>query len=439
MPPALLLLLYLGVTLAPLGLAAATGWPRRPFWDELATGLALAGFAVLLVEFILSGRFRVISNRLGMDATMRFHQLMARVATGLLALHPFLYATPFGDPRPWDPTRRETLDLGGAAALTGIGAWLGLGVLVIAAIWRDRLLVRYEAWRLSHGLGAALVAAFGTHHAIEAGRYSGGSGLAVLWIALLAVALFTLLDVYLLRPWRQLRHPYRIRSLQPVARRTWELVIEPRSGEALRFRAGQFVWLTLDRSAFNIREHPFSIASAPAERDRLAFLIKEAGDFTGQIGDLPVGAQAYVDGPHGGLVLEGRQGRGVVFLVGGVGIAPILAMLRELAARGDGRPLRLLYGNRHLDQVVARAELDAMARRLDLEIVHLLSEPLPGWSGETGQFDAATIRRLCDRPEKADWLYVVCGPPAMIDAVEDALVGLGVPAAQIVSEKFAYG
>lgn len=439
MPPLLLLLLYLGVVLAPLGMALATGWPRRPFWDELSSGLALAAFSVLLVEFVLSGRFRVISGRLGMDATMRFHQLMARVVTAMLVLHPFLYTTPYAHGRPWDDTRRDTLALGGAPLLTGIAAWIGLGVLVVAAIWRDRLPIRYEAWRLIHGIGAMLVAAFGAHHAIEAGRYSGQTGLVALWAVLLGLALFTLVDVYLLRPLRQLRHPYQIHSLERIARKTWELVIVPRSGVALSFRPGQFVWLTLDRSAFNIREHPFSIASAPATRDRLAFVIKEAGDFTGRIGTLPAGARAYVDGPHGGLVLEGHEGKGIVFLAGGVGIAPILSMLRELRSNRDRRPLRLLYGNRLQDQVVRGDELAAMAQDLDLEVVHVLSEPPAGWSGETGQLDATAIRRLCDRPDKADWLYVVCGPPPMIDAVEDALVVLGVPTRQIVSEKFAYG
>ena len=48
------------------------------------------------------------------------------------------------------------------------------------------------------------------------------------------------------------------------------------------------------------------------------------------------------------------------------------------------------------------------------------------------------IHAHCARPDKTDWLYVVCGPPPMIDATEDALVAMGIPERQVISEKFAY-
>lgn len=333
---------------------------------------------------------------------------------------------------------QHRLGLHGPALLSGVAAWLLLVALIVTAILRDRLPYRYEAWRLSHGLGAALIAALGVHHAIEAGRYSGRDPLPALWLLLLAIAGLTLLVVYVVRPLLQLRRPYRVASVRRIALKTWELVLEPRRGDALPFQAGQFVWLTLDRSPFSIREHPFSICSAPSDRTRLAFAIKEAGDFTDRIGTIAVGAPAFVDGPHGGLVLAGRSACGIVFIAGGVGVAPILSMLRQLRADGDRRPMKLLYGNRVQEQLLYADELEALGRDLDLEIVHVLSEPPAGWSGAVGQLDAATIERHCGMPDRADWLYVVCGPPPMIDSVEDSLSGIGVPAGRIVSEKFGY-
>ena len=67
---------------------------------------------------------------------------------------------------------------------------------------------------------------------------------------MLGLALFALLYVYIITPLRQLRHPYRVVSVKKVALKIWELEIEPRSGEAIEFAAGQFVWLTLDRSPY---------------------------------------------------------------------------------------------------------------------------------------------------------------------------------------------
>jgi len=394
---------------------------------------------MLLMEFVLSGRFRPISRRTGIDATMRFHQLVARPVTVLLLIHPFLYSTPLRQTSlPWDVTGQTSLGLDAASIVTGLAAWVLLGALVLSAVLRDQGPWRYEAWRLSHGLGAALIAGFGVHHALAAGRYSSHPSLAAFWLVLLALALLTLVTVYLVRPLLKMRHPYRVTAVRRRALKIWQVEIAPTAGEVLSFKPGQFVWLTLDRSPFSIREHPFSIASASADKSRLTFVIKEVGDFTRRIGEIAAGTRAYVDGPHGALTLGERPAAGIVFIAGGVGIAPILSMLRQLRADNDPRPLKLIYGNRVREQIVDGDELEEMTRDLDLAVVHVLSEPPESWDGPVGVTDEALIRDLCERPDKADWLYVVCGPPPMIDSVEDALVALGIPAGQVVSEKFAY-
>lgn len=436
--PAVLLTGYVILGVAPIALAWGLDLPPRPFWSEAASGMALVGFAMLLLEFVLSGRFRPISRPAGIDATIRFHQRIALPMTVLLLLHPFLYVTPSGHPLPWDWSGQYRLGLHGGALFTGIAAWLILSVLVVTAIWRDKAPYRYEMWRLSHGLGAALVAGLGAHHAIAAGRYSAHVSIAAFWLAMLALAGAALMVVYVVRPLLKLRNPYRVAWVRRIALKTWEVVVEPVRGSSVAFEAGQFVWLTLDRSPFSVREHPFSIVSAPGEPGRVAFMIKEAGDFTNGIGSIAPGALAYMDGPHGALVLTGRRCRGIVFIAGGVGIAPVLSMLRQLAADGDQRPMKLLYGNRLREQVVYGEELEDLSGRLDLELVHVLSEPPADWCGEVGQLDAPAIARHCDLPDRADWLYVVCGPPPMIDSVENSLSAIGVPARRIVSEKFGY-
>ena len=398
----------------------------------------MVGFAMLLAEFVLSGRFRTISGRMGIDLTMRFHQLIARSLTAFILIHPFLYTAPFDRPRPWDPSRQLTLGLDGASLVTGLMAWLVLGALIVMAIGRDKLPYSYEVWRVSHGLGAAVIAVAGAHHAIEAGRYSGQPMLEAFWLVMVGIALLTLVAVYVITPLLQLRHPYRVVSVEKKARKTWELAIEPVKGEALEFEAGQFVWLTLGRSPFAITEHPFSISSAPAERPRIGFTIKEAGDFTNTIGALAVGSPAHIDGPHGNLILNGRTGVGLAFLAGGVGIAPIMSILRQARTEHDPRPMKLIYGNRLADQVLYGQELEEMTADLDLEVHHVLSEPPNDWRGAVGRLDQASLGTLLSGENREDWLYIVCGPAPMIDSIEDVLEGLGVPMRQIVSEKFSY-
>lgn len=436
--PAVIIVAYVVLALAPLGLAYAAGIQRRGFLDEVSSAFAMVAFSMLLIEFVLSGRFRNVSSQIGIDLTMRFHQLTARLIIVFIMFHPFLYTTPFGHALPWDQSGRMTLGLDTASFISGVIAWLLLGVLVAMAVARDKLPYRYETWRLLHGLGAAAIAIASAHHAITAGRYSGHSALETFWLFMVGIALLTLLIVYVVRPLSLLRHPYRVVSVEKSAMKIWTLVIEPTRGQAIDFDAGQFVWLTLNRSPFAITEHPFSIGSCPADRPRLGFTIKEAGDFTNTIGTLEPGARAFVDGPYGNLTLSGRTAQSITLIAGGVGIAPIMSILRQLRAEHDRRVIKLIYGNRVAEQIVYRDELEDMTREMQLILHLVLSEPPPHWGGPVGSLDQTVLAQLLNTESTADSLFVVCGPPPMIDSVEGALKRLGIETHQIISEKFSY-
>jgi predicted ferric reductase len=426
-----------------VALPVALGWwligPARPWMEEASSAIAMMATAALLLEFLLSGRFRVISAGIGMDRSLRWHQMFAQVLTIAALLHPVFYSSPFGAAfdRPDDPTGALVLGLDAAALISGTLAWLLLGLLTLTAIRRDDLPYRYEVWRVSHGLGAALLAGFALHHAISAGRYSGVPALMAYWACLLALALGSLVAVYLLRPWRLASRPWRIAGLERVGDRLWSLTLEPDGHAGLAYRAGQFAWLRLNCSAFSVREHPFSIASAPADGKALRFLIKEVGDFTRQIGALPIGARAFVDGPHGALCLEGRQEPGIFMMAGGAGLAPMLSLLRDAAARGETRPITLLYGNRHEGQIMAAAELAVLAQRLRLDLRHVLQEPPPGWTGFTGMMTPALIQAEAARAAREGWIFLLCGPGPMIRAAHRGLAALGVPRRRILEERFS--
>jgi len=436
---ALLLALYLALALLPLALAAAQGLPRRPWLDELSSGLAMAGFAVLLLEFALSGRYQRLSARVGMDLTMRFHQLMALAALGFLLLHPFLYAPAFSARPGYGAGTATRVLLTPAATVSGMLAWLLLALLVAFAWFRTQLRWSYEAWRLSHGLGALAIAVLGVHHTLDTGRYAQDPWLRGVWLAAGVAALVSLALVYVVKPLVQSRRRWRVAVVAPEAERIWRVVLEPVTARDFHFAAGQFVWLKLHRALGRITEHPFSIASAPGQLPRLQFLVKEAGDFTGAFGRLAPGTAAYVDGPYGDLTLAGRSGAGIMLIAGGVGIAPILGLARDLAATHDPRPLKILYADRTAAQLAARAELEALARAPGRELILVLDEPPADWSGLRGRLDTAKLRECLPRAGAAEWLYFVCGPPLMIDAVELSLAELGVPLSQIASERFVYG
>ncbi|MFM8616080.1 MAG: hypothetical protein ACKOC9_15485, partial [Alphaproteobacteria bacterium] len=233
------------------------------------------------------------------------------------------------------------------------------------------------------------------------------------------------------------RRPWRIAGLERAGDRLWSLTLEPDGHAGLSYRAGQFAWLRLDCSAFSAREHPFSIASAPTDGKAWRFLIKEVGDFTGQIGSLPLGARAFVDGPHGALCLEGRQEPGIFMMAGGAGLAPMLSLLRDAAAHGEARPITLLYGNRHEGQIMAAAELAALAQRLRLDLRYVLQEPPPGWAGLAGMMSPELIQAEAAQAAQEGWVFLLCGPGPMIRAAHQGLHALGVPRRRILGERFS--
>ncbi len=438
MKPVVLITLYLTVVLLPLALAGLSGRPPRSLLNELASGAGLLAFSIILAEFVLSGRFRSISRRIGMDVTMRFHQLLARSALVLAVVHPFLYSGPFGYQRPWDVTGQLTLTTDFGALTTGLLAWVLLPAFVLLSIARDQLPYKYETWRLMHGLGALLISAFALHHALNAGRYSQDPILAGLWVVLFAIAVASLFYVYFVEPLLQRKRAWQVTSIKPLALKTWELTLEPENHSGLEFDAGQFAWINIGHSPFSLYENPFSISSAPAAGDGLQFVIKELGDFTRRVGQIKPGTKAYIDGPHGNLTVSGCDHPGIALIAGGVGIAPLLGILRQLHLDKDNRPTTLVYGNRIEEQIAYRDELDALARDHGTRIVHVLSEPKDKWTGPTGMVDSHLIRETFSAPEMRRWLYVVCGPPAMMESVENTLIEIGVPSQLILSERFDY-
>lgn len=428
-----LALIYVLLILAPLGFSWSLGWQPRSFHQELASGLGMLAFSIILVEFLLSGRFRFISSGLGMDVTMRVHQMMARTALGFALIHPLLYqGTPSGGRRPWDETSQLTISTDFSALASGIGAYFLLFILVASAIARKSLDYKYETWRLLHGLGALVIACLLLHHSVYAGRYGGHPLMTFLWLALTTIAVGTLLFVYLVHPLRQRKRPWRVTSVSRLTPRQWELRLKPDGHTGLTFEAGQFAWLNVGHSAFSLHENPFSISSAPAEGPEVSFVIKELGDFTCGLGQIAPCTPVYLDAPHGNLSISHRPEKGIVLIAGGVGIAPMLSITRQVRLSDTQRDLKLIYGNRVEEQIVYPQELSKE------ETVFVLSEPPKDWSGETGLIDGPLLDRNLSSEQFESWLFVLCGPPAMMDAVEDHLITRGTAPHRILSERFDY-
>jgi predicted ferric reductase len=143
-----------------------------------------------------------------------------------------------------------------------------------------------------------------------------------------------------------------------------------------------------------------------------------------------------VDGPYGAFSVDLHpKAAGFVFVAGGVGVAPMMSMLRTLADRGDRRPLVLFYGSARWNDTIFREELADLRTRLDLRVVHALEEPSGDPAHETGYLTEELLRRHL--PETArDWPCFLCGPKAMTDSVLPSLRRLGFPLRHLHTELF---
>ncbi|WP_170441686.1 ferredoxin reductase family protein [Ruegeria arenilitoris] len=433
MKPLLLIFAYLVVVASPLILSWLVGGSPRLFHQDLASGLGILAFSMILAEFVLSGRFKSVSNGVGMDVTMRFHQVMARTALAFAFLHPFLYqGTPSGGQRPWDPTRQLTITTDFVSLSTGIAAFVLLPGLILLAIRRTQLDYKYETWRLTHGIGALLIALLLLHHTVYAGRYGSQPVMTWVWLAMTGVAVGSLLYVYLLVPLLDKARPWRVASVTRLTPKQWQVTVTPDGHCGLDYRAGQFVWLNVGHSTFSMKENPFSICSAPAGGLELSFMIKELGDFTRTIGQTKAGTIAYLDGPYGSLCVDGRTEPGVALIAGGVGLAPLIGILRQMRLSADLRKVKVVYGNRAIDQIAYLDELGAQ------DVTYVLSDPPENWRGEIGFVDAALMDRVFSEEEFSEWVFVMCGPAIMMDIVEDHLIERGTPSHRVLSERFDY-
>lgn len=423
---------YLIVTLAPLFVLLFGPVPAgRGFWREFSVALGFAGLAMMGWQFALTARFKRIKAPYGSDIVYFFHRQISLVAFALILAHPLILFV----------TSPDTLQLLNVftspwRAKAGVTAFLALAGLIAISVWRKQLKIHYDEWRQLHGLLAIAAVALAMAHIVGVGHHVGTPWKRALWITYGAFWIGLLAYVRLIKPWQELRRPYRVEQVIPERGNAWTLMLRPDGHPGLRFMPGQFAWLTIWDSPFADREHPFSFSSSAQHPEHLGFTIKALGDFTSRIPDIQPGQPVYLDGPHGAFSIDRHEhAPGFVFIAGGVGITPIMSMLRTLADRGDPRPLLLIYANRNWEGVTFREEIEALKARLNLRVVHVLEQPPEDWTGEKGFVNMDILKRHLPSPRER-YEHFICGPEPMMNAVERSLKQLGVSAGDFHSERF---
>jgi propane monooxygenase reductase subunit len=226
-------------------------------------------------------------------------------------------------------------------------------------------------------------------------------------------------------------------SIDPVTHDLRHLVLRLIEPAEITFFPGQYVDVAVPGTEAT---RSFSMANTSSrEGGRLEFVIKVYPDglFSSFLDTrLAVGDRLDLTGPFGVFTLREGHDTDIVFVGGGAGLAPILALLRSMAERGIDRRAVFYYGARRRRDLCFSDELRALEEKLpNFRYIPALSEPEDGddWDGEVGLITDVVKRHESDLRRAHAYL---CGPPPMVEAAMPLLARLGVPEKHIYYDKF---
>ncbi len=278
------------------------------------------------------------------------------------------------------------------------------------------------------------------------------------------------------------KYPATVVSNDNVATFIKDLVLELDGGETLDFDAGAYVQLDIPEYELSFTEfrkrvgkkyqpswdrfdlwglrskseeaifRAYSLANPPAENRQLRFTIRIAtpppglqeappGKGSSFIFNLKPGDKITLSGPYGEFFVKESE-REMCFVGGGAGMAPLRSqILHHLEALETKRTVSFWYGARSLQELFFDEEFRALEKKHPNFTFHVaLSDPQPedNWSGMTGYIHQyLRDQYLIKHEDPTEIEYYLCGPPLMIDAIEEMLDDMGVEPEMIAFDKFS--
>jgi len=203
---------------------------------------------------------------------------------------------------------------------------------------------------------------------------------------------------------------FRIRRVVKETSDTFTLELMPVEAYYVHsFDPGQFNMLYV----FGVGEIPISISGDPAHPERLIHTVRAVGAVTNAMNTLEVGDVVGVRGPYGTpWPVKAAKGHDVVFIAGGIGLAPLRSALYQiLARREEYGKIVLLYGTRSPEDILYRRDLERLRSRFDLEVHVTVDYAGTRWQGNVGVVTKLIPKAPFD-PTQA--LAMVCGPEVMM-------------------------
>jgi glycine betaine catabolism B len=197
----------------------------------------------------------------------------------------------------------------------------------------------------------------------------------------------------------------------------------------LNYRPGQFSVLDL-----GTKEDPkgptrsFTIASSPTEKDAILITTRiRDTPFKQRLSKLEEGTTVKITAPAGKFTLPQDYSKPLVFLSGGIGVTPFRSMIKYATDKQSSLKIAMFDSNRNPANILYKDEFDSCAKvNTNLKIIYTITEegekiPSSGWKGERGFIDEAMLTKYLTADELANSIFYICGPPAMLNAMQQLL------------------
>jgi sulfite reductase subunit B len=190
--------------------------------------------------------------------------------------------------------------------------------------------------------------------------------------------------------------------------------------EELAFATGQFIELTVP----GVGEAPFTPSSNPAVKDLMEVTIMKAGKVTAKVHELKKGDIVGLRGPYGqGYPLDHFQGKEILVLGGGVGLAPLRSLLYALFNRiKDFKKIYFRYGSKTPEDIIYKKEVEQWSKKSDLDFQVTVDSCGDTWKGHVGLVTTILDNMVIEHPKA---MAIVCGPPIMMKFATFKLLKIG--------------
>ncbi len=387
----------------------------------------LAG-VLMVFQALLAARLSFLDKIFGLDRLWRFHRTSGMGLTLLAVCHPVLvlWSDGFGffplEKRYWP-------------AFSGIFVLCLLLGMTAMAFLRRQVRMDWYKWFVSHRIQAPLIFILVFVHASHVSKpFETGLPYLLLWISVLTAMTFVV------SKWARALgcfvHPYTVLSVQKLAKDAWGVRAGPVPGRTFKFLPGQFAFVTPISPKMPRQAHPFTIASSPETQDYLEFVIRSCGDFTDRIGQLAPGDRLFIDGPYGRFshcLLKEKLP--MVMIAGGIGITPMLSMLRTLAVSNENQKIMLIWSNQTREHVLFDKEFTALGSQINELTIHYILTREDSQKSEYQRINKENLSVILgDFPKNAH--VFLCGPPGLCANLMPVLRELGFSRARVYTESF---